>query len=347
MIAYVKSNVDFSTKDVLEFEKYSFAQDIEYADKSSITVLKKPNITDDDFVICKEGNEVIFIGICEDFSTDESSGYTINLKQKECFFDREIFVGTESLISSTGIEDFIKEAVEDNWVDSGDDLLDKGYISVVASTHTPVNASVDSQDGIYNLKTFLGNAKEYYGIYTSFTYTANTLTVTISKDNSTSLPIDVTVSDVSEYTETYNVDVLAKLVTKWKNTDTEVVTTLTYYLKADRTLTTNASDPDRAKGVVKSKYVEKATQDEAVQEIYNEFTSNSYEHKISFNLLNSSKAYPPSNYYVGRKATIKTKSGIQTSLITGMSYNSDSSFISFTFGKLKVSLIEKIREIAK
>jgi len=347
MIAYIKSNVDFTTKDVLEFEKYSFAQDIEYANNSTITVLTKPNITDDDFVICKDGNEVIFIGICDSFAADSSTGYTINLKQKECFFDREIFVGTESVISSTGIEDFIKAEIEANWVSSGDVLLDKNYITVVASTHTPISATVDANKGVYNLKTFLANAKEYYGIFTSFSYTNSALTITISKDNSTSLPIDVTISDVSEYTETYNVDVLAKLLVKWYSKTTELTTNLAYYLKSDRTITTDSTDPDRAKGVIKSKYIEKNTLDEAVQDVYNEFKSNSYEHKISFNLWNGSQAYPAAMYYVGRNATIKTKTGIQTSLITGMSYNSDSSFISFTFGKLKVSLIEKIREIAK
>lgn len=345
MLAYIKSNVDFATKDILQFDKYDFSQDIEYSEKSSITVLKKPNVVDDDFVIVKDGNEVVFIGICEDYSTDEASGYTINLLQKECLFDRKIFVGSEALIQSTGIEDFIKKAIEDNWTASGDTLLDKAYINVVASTHTPISATVDAEDGIYNLKTFLGNAKEYYGIFTAFTYTDSTLTITISKDSSASLPIDVTVSDVSGYTETYNVDVLAKLITKWKNTSTEAVSTLTYYLKTDRTTTTNASDPNRAHGIISSKYVECETQAEAVQEILNEFKSNTYEHKITFDLYKHSKAYPPAMYYVGRKATIKTKTGIQTSLITGISYSSESSFISFKFGKLKVSLLEKLRTL--
>jgi len=345
MLAYVKSNENFATKDILEFEEYSFSQDIEYADKSTITVLDKPNIVNDDFVIVKDGNEVIFIGICETYDSSNDSGYTITLKQKECFFDRQIFPGTQSVISSTGIEDFIKNEIQANWTASGDTFLDKGYITVVAQTHTPVSASVNVEQGVYNFKTFLGNAKEYYGIYTQFVYTDSGLTINVYKDSSAALPIDVTLSEVSEYTETYNVDVLAKLITKWLNTSTQAVTTLTYYLKTDRTTTTNASDPNRAKGVVRSMYVEKATQAEAIQEIQNQFVSNSYEHKISFNLLATSKAYPPSLYYVGRKATIKTKTGIQTSIITGMSYSSNSAFIGFTFGKLKISLIEKIRNL--
>lgn len=344
-LAYIKSNVDFSTKDVLQFEQYSISNDIEFADKSTIVVIKKPNVADDDFVILKQGNKQIFFGICEDFSSDESSGYTITLKQAECLFDRQIFPGTTSLISSTGIEDFIKSEIEANWTSSGDTLLDKDYITVVASTHTPLNASVNAEQGVYNLKTFLGNAREYYGIFLDFEYTDSALTITISKDTANSLPIDVTTSDISAYTEIYNVDVLAKLMVKWLNTSTQAVTTVNYYLKTDRTITTDGTDPDRAEGVVRSYYLEKASSDEVLQEAVNQFKSNSYEHKISFDLWNKSKAYPVAEYYVGRKATIRTKTGIKTSIITKMAFSSESAFISFTFGKLKVSLIEKIRSL--
>lgn len=346
-ICYIKSATDFSTKDIFQFDTYSISHDIEYAEKTEFVAANKPNIQNDDFVILKSGSDTMFFGICENYSSDESSGYTIELKQAECLFDRQIFPGNQALIKTTGIEDFIRSEIMANWISSGDALLDKTYITVVASTHTRINATVNAENGVYNLKTFLGNAKEYYGIFTDFSFTDSVLTITIRKDTSPELPIDVTICDVTQYSETYNVDVLAKLFVKWYNKTSETTTTSTYYLKTDRTITTNGSDPDRAEGIVKSIYIEKDTSAEAYQEVLNEFSSNSYEHKITFDLSGNSLAYPVANYYVGRKVSIKTKTGIKSSIITGLSHSSDSSFYSFVFGKLKITLIDKIRSLGR
>ena len=50
MIAYVLDNKTLKTKDILEFEQYEFREDIEYSEKSSITVSRAPKIRDDDLV---------------------------------------------------------------------------------------------------------------------------------------------------------------------------------------------------------------------------------------------------------------------------------------------------------
>ena len=75
-------------KDILEFEQYEFKEDIDYSDKGSITVARKPNIDDDDYVICKNDNHIEFIGICETYkSTSAEQEYAITLLQKESLFD--------------------------------------------------------------------------------------------------------------------------------------------------------------------------------------------------------------------------------------------------------------------
>ena len=58
MLAYVLDNKNLKIKDILEFEQYEFKEDIDYSDKGSITVARKPNIDDDDYVICKNDNHI-------------------------------------------------------------------------------------------------------------------------------------------------------------------------------------------------------------------------------------------------------------------------------------------------
>jgi len=376
MVAYILSNTDLAIKDVLDFEEFEFREDIEFGNKSSIVVIRKPNIENDDFVICKDGNTTRFVGLCETYESSEGSAYTITMVQKDRFFDRQIFVGQESLISSTGIEDFIVSEINANWKNSGDTLLDKPYIVARALTHTQINAKASTigsvEKGIYNLKTFCGNAKEYYHVKIDFSVGVDDILVTdsgnffvtdtgynfsvyysdvahghmfisVSVDDSAVAPIDVTVAEVAGYSETYDVDVLSKLCVKWLNTTTSETSYLTYYLKTNRTITTNASDPDRAAGIVKSIYVEAESQDVMYQSVVQEFSSNSYQHKISFSLKKNSRAYPHDQFYCGRSAMIKTKTGIKNTIVTGTVETSSEGFIGLVFGKLKVTLLEKIR----
>ena len=172
MLAYVLDKKKKKIKDILEFEQYEFKEDIDYSDKGSITVARKPNIDDDDYVICKNDNHIEFIGICETYkSTSAEQEYAITLLQKESLFDRQIFAEQEKLIATVGIEDFIVLAIKKNFVESGDAFMDKSYITVNAKTHTMVAAKVETENGVYNLKTYLGNAKQYYGIFLDFEFT--------------------------------------------------------------------------------------------------------------------------------------------------------------------------------
>lgn len=346
MIAYFISSDDLLVKDVLTFDKYQFKNDIDFADKSTIEVIRKPNVENDDFVLCKNGNEITFVGICGDISCDENEIYTVTLKQKENLFDRSIFVGDEALISSTGIEDFIASEIEENWVNSDDPQMDRDYFEISCLTHTKISAKANVfggvESGIYNLKTFIGNAKEHYRVFVDFVITS-TVQINIRVDSAPVAPIDVTISEVANYDEVYSVDVLSKLMVRWKNTQTESEDDVTYYLKTDRSITTEKTDQNRAKGIAKAIYIEAESYAEMYEKVVDTFSSNSYQHKISFSLKKSSKAYPASDYYVGRIAKIKTVTGVQQSIVTASSGSDESGFVDLVFGKLKVTLTEKLR----
>lgn len=355
-IAYILDSKTLKTKDILEYSEYNFSEDIDYSNKSTITAARKPAIEDNDFVICKDGNSVAFQGLCESYSSSKNDAeYTITLIQKENFFDRSIFVSGEELISTVGIEDFIVKSITENWLDTGDELMDAKSITVVAATHTKVNAAVsttvDVQENIFNLKTYLGNVKQYYGIYLDYEFENGKLRIVVNRKDAATLPVDIQVSDITDYTEVYDINVLAKLNVKWKIPDTEengttitgAVTDRKFYLKTDKTITEDGSDPDRAAGIVRNKWIETESEDEMIQQVRNEFTSNSYNHKISFSLIRTSKLYSESDFYVGRKCTIKTKTGIRASIITQVQVSSSSALKDIVFGNLKVTLIEKLR----
>lgn len=352
-IAYIIDSNTLKIKDFLEFEEYEFKRDIEFANKSSITVFRQPNAEADDYVICKCGGDTVFTGIYKEYSSEsKSKEYKITLLQKEKLFDRFVFVKNESVISATGIEDFIANTIKDNWVSSGDSMTDKSYITVRALTHTPIYAKVSSTvsltDGAFNLKTYLGNALEYYGIRIEFDITSTSLTVYISKDANDAMKINANDTDVADYSETYAVEALAKLMVQWahKEDGSDEISETTeheYFLLSDRSISTDKTSENRAKGSTKSMLIEAETEDEMYQKVQDEFASNSYSHKISFSLYMDSKIYDYMEYYIGRSCMIKTKNGIRTSLVTSTAVSNKSRFATIELGKLKITLIEKIR----
>lgn len=358
MLAYILSFEDLSIRDILNFDTYQFQTDIDYTDNSYIIVPRKPVVDNKDFVWCKnDDNETVFIGVCDTYSThSDDQGYTINMRQKEQYFSRQIFIGDEAVKTNVGVEDFIAQEIRDNWIDSGDPVMDIPYLSVEAVTHTPVAASVSAdvttEGSVYNLKVYMGNCKEFYQIYTDYVFSGQTLTVRIYRKDDPVLPIDIKVSDITEYNESYEVETMARVMVKWKVPDTidedgrvivGPVTYKNYYLRNNRTVTEDIDDPDRADGTSISIYVEAESIYDMRQQALNEFAGNRYKHKVDFNLKKGSKLYSIADYYVGRLCRFKSKTGIQDTIITGIVNNSDSELLQVTFGKLKITLIEKLR----
>ena len=356
MIAYILDKQNIRIKDFLYFEDYFFCDDIDYADKSKVVVPRLVNVTDDDLVYCKDDkNNPVFFGIAADTGTnDKTDNFSLVLKQKECLFDRFIFASGEATLA-TSIEQFAANAITDNWVSTGDSLMDRTYIDPVAVTDTPCAASlaniVNVENGVYNLKTFLGNVKERYGIFVDFVLsdtdpaiaTGPVLTVNIYKDTASAIPIDTDVSDITDVVENYSVDVLAKLSVKWLNTSTSATTYRTFYLLDDRTTTENVDNVHRVDGIIKSIYVEAGTEAEMLDQVSSEFQQNKYSHKVTFSLRENSELYLPDDYYVGRQCTLETKTGVRTSLITAIEREAGSGVRKITMGKLKVTLTSKLR----
>lgn len=342
MIMNIISRNTFTLLDVVQVSSYEISLDGDYNGKSTFIVPKKPIADEDDFIIFHD-NEVIFCGIIGTIENEYGcESYTITAIEMPRLFDQKIVLANANLLA-TGIEDFIADQIESNFISSDDDLLNITYLTVTAKSHTPVAANPENENGIYNLCTYLGNALTTYGIFIDFEFTTSGINVFIEKKTQKDLDIDTNLSDVTVANEVYSISALTKLTVLWDNgTATE---TRQFFLKTDRTITENIDDPDRAKGSSDVMYSTVETEAEMIQEAKNQFTNNSYQHKVEFDVLKASKMIPESQLYVGHKCRAKTKNGIKDSMITGISRTNNSSIVSVTLGQLKITLIEKLKGV--
>jgi hypothetical protein len=94
---------------------------------------------------------VVISGVEADKKTNVS---TLRALPVSSIFSRNILLGDAQAVT----ENYILSAINDNFVSSGDALMDIPYISVTAKTQTPLGLTPHNDNGIYNLDTFCGIA---------------------------------------------------------------------------------------------------------------------------------------------------------------------------------------------
>ena len=342
MLCYFISKRTFQILNCVEVNSYSIAHNLDCGGKTKIVIAGKPGAADEDFVILKDGKETKFKGIIE--SIDNADGeikHTISCLEMEQVFNRKILLSDVDLIRTEGIEDFIAKAIQTYFAASGDAFLDMSYINCNVLTHTKVNSKPSTENGIYYLKTYIGNIKQQYGIFLDFDFTKTNLNISIYKKEQLPMNIDTTITDVIEPKETYKVKVLSKLSVVWLNTTTQAQSMRYFYLHSDRSI--SETDNDRVDGTVSTIYIEAETEEEMIQEARNEFKSNSYSHSIEAGILINSKIYPLKELYVGHEVMVKTAAGIKESIISGISLSDAADVISVKLGILKVKLTDKMK----
>lgn len=101
---------DFSVKDIVEISDYEINIDEETNANTLIDVLKKTTAKSNDIVAIKKNNEIVYWGIIDNIqNTDGEALNQYTLKYITNLFDQNIKLENENLISSTGIEDFLKK----------------------------------------------------------------------------------------------------------------------------------------------------------------------------------------------------------------------------------------------
>lgn len=334
-LVYILDKEDLEIKDVLEFDNYSYIIDEETNKNTIFEVMKKINAKNEDIVFLQRNGNIDYIGIIKDIENENGElKRNITLEYISNIFDRKIILKNQELISSKGIEDFIAKEIYDEFTNSDDTLLNIKWLDVEIKTHTKITKSVDNDNGIYNFHTFITNCSQNYNIIFDFAYVNKRIKLTIYKQEAETELIDTTISDISNYVEKFETNIIAKVVVK---TDTDVQK---WYLLSDRTTTQNKDDANRAKGKVETVYTEKS--EDARQTALDTFKSNTYNHYISFDINRNSQLFNVSNLKIGTPLNVRTSNNIILNTYISAIEDSGNNFISITCGNMRIKFIDKL-----
>lgn len=334
-LVYFLDKSDLEIKDVIEFENYEYVIDEETNKNTIFEVMKKINANNDDIVVLQRNENIDYIGIIKDIENEDGEiKRKITLEYISNIFDRNIILENESLISSTGIEDFIAKEIYDNFTNSDDTLLNIKWLDVEVKTHTKITKSVDNNNGIYNFHTFVTNCSQNYNIILDFSYVNKRIKLTIYKQESETQLIDTTVPDISNYTEKFETSVIAKVIVK---TDTDVQK---WYLLSDRTTTQDKDNTDRASGEIETVYTSKS--EDAKQTALDKFKSNTYNHYISFDINRNSKLFDVSKLKIGTPINVRTNNNVILNTYISAITDKGNSFINITCGNMRINFIDKL-----
>lgn len=326
---WIFNHKDFSVVDIVEIADYDINIDEETNSNTLISVLKKTTAKAKDLVAIKKNNEVVFWGTIDNIqNVDGQSLYQYTLKYITNLFNQNIKLENESLLNSTGVEDFIKNAISTNFINNIDTFINLTYLKVNVITHTKKQISVSNvQDGIYNLHTWMTNCTQKYDIMYSFSIVDKELQMTIEVKSLNKELIDVNAQPISNYTEVFETDVVSKVVVL---TDTN---TYTLYLLNDRTTTTDMDNENRAVGKIETVYTQ--NYEDAPQKALDTIKSNSYNHNITF-------SYYDRFIQIGTPIAIKTKESLIYDTYISAIKITKNKFIDYTCGNIRINFIDKL-----
>ena len=328
---WIFSYKDFHVKDIVELQDYELQIDEETNANTIIKVLKETTAKAKDIIVIKENNEVIYWGIINNIQNENGKLlYEFTTRYITNMFDQTIELKNENLIRDTGIEDFIADAIINNFISNTDTFVNLSYLQIIVLTHTPKNVSVSNvENGIYNLHTWIINCNQLYDISLEFNIVNNKLIVTIENKQYAKQLIDTKAMNISDYTEVFETNIVSKVIVL-TNTNPYIL-----YLLSDRTTTTDGTNPNRAEGNTKTVYTENYA--DAPQKALDEMKANSYEHNITFKL----------DKYIrqGTPIAIKTKNSlIYDTYISKVVRKSNNKFYEYTCGNIRINFIDKIKQ---
>lgn len=326
---------NFLVKDIVEISDYEIKIDEETNANSIIKILKKTTAKDRDIVAIKKNNEIIYWGRVEQINNNNGKKmYEFILKYITNIFNQNVVLKNEDLIKNKGIEDFIAKTITDNFTNNDDNFFNKQYLELEIKTHTKKQIKVSNvENNIYNLHTWLTNCTQNYNIVYSFSVKNKKLIMTIENKETKKELIDTKAQPISNYTEVFETSIVAKVTVLTKEEGE-----FNLYLLNDRTTTTDPNNKNRADGKVEVVYTEKM--EDANQKALDIIKANSYNHNITFNLLDR-------YIKVGTPIAIKTKnSTILDTYISALNIT-PKRFIEYTCGNIRIGFLDKLSKERK
>lgn len=340
IIAYFLDKKTFDILDVSQLSIDEINIDLETNGNSIFTSLKKINISQGDIIYLKRNDLVDFIGVVESQEKGSNdNAYIITCKYILSLFDVTMFVEKENIISTTGIEDFIVQMINDEFINNEDTFVNKQYLTGEALTHNPksiqINSITNVNNSTYNLLTFINNCIQKYDIKINFMLSKNGIHLTVETKSDNDILIDATTTDILNYTEIYALSYVAKVIVL----NTENNTKYYRYLLSDRTTTTDKNNPDRVYGKVEKITV--SSEEDIEQAALDVFKGNSYEHNITFDIKKDSKLMDVSDLKIGQSILIKTKDNILQNTYISKIVDNDSNYLTLTCGNIRINYIDK------
>lgn len=327
---------DFSVKDIVEIANYEINIDEETNANTIINVLKKTTAKARDLVAIKKNNEVIYWGTIDNIQNiDGQSLYEYTIKYITNLFNQNIILENENLIKTIGVEDFIADAITNNFISNTDTFVNINYLQLDVKTHTKKQTSVSNvENNIYNLHTWITNCTQSYDIVYSFFIVNKKLVMTIEVKEVEKELIDVNAQTISNYVEVFETDVVSKVTVLYDMVNNEEQKgQYTLYLLNDRTTTIDKNNTNRADGKIETVYT--TNYEDAQQTALDTMKANAYNHNITFE-------YYDRFIQVGTPIAIKTKESLIFDTYISAIKITQNKFYEYTCGNIRINFIDKL-----
>ncbi len=328
--------------------RYEITTDADYLGRSQAEIAASGGVVAGDYIELRDGRETLLTGVADvPEQVAGSNRMVVHIAETPTIFSRDIFIVDESPLHDVGIEDFIVQLINDNFVDSGDPLLDIPYIRCTAETHTPIaTPAVEGTSNSINLHSYIAKARLLYGVQVAAMINGPNLDVSVSIPSSDPIIIDATTSDVTAYDEVSEIDAAARAIICLQTVDrqTEQITRTytTYYLLVDGSVSMDVNAPDRVTGRTVTAVT--STPDAVEQTAKDAFARNRYQHKITLDTRTGTQLWDVSRLVVGAPVRLWSRGGkARDTAVTGRTTRSDSAVTRLVFGNLRVSLTDKLR----
>ena len=130
MTARFISKYDFKLLDEINISSYSVEQTSESSGKTNVELFRVPHFDDEDcFLLIKNEDikdELFIVDNIEDSNSSKSC--KVSLIEMNNLFDRQIILSNENIKTETGIEDFIANQINNEFVQSNDAYINLDYI---------------------------------------------------------------------------------------------------------------------------------------------------------------------------------------------------------------------------
>lgn len=328
MQAYIISKADLRVKDVAVSVRYEIYEDTASLVQSVFVFSSSINAATGDYILIRSE----YLGVISGIEADKNTSVlTLRTLPISSLFSRNILLGAGQDVT----ENYIQSAINDNFVSSGDALIDIPYIAVTAKTQTELVITPHNEVGIYNLDTFLRYAAKRHNIFTDFDMTSTALNVYIENQTPPVHIIDATVADVLSVNETVVSECVSKVTVR---TSSDV---LIYYLFDDGSYGNDPETGTRVTGKAETVYCENTVDaDKTAEDV---FARNKYSHLIEVEIISSSKLYNTGKMMLYDRAKVKTKTGVYETYISYKAKRSATKTVLFKFGDAKLSLTDKLK----